>query len=240
MKQKISASDQKLMQMLRQKQEKLNIHYLKTDSTVYRVCRVLFYIQSAICTLINLAYLLGVSGRLNANLSAAEGLSDYQSGQAADIKSSLYSVGIMGALLLIGAVFMAIRKPIAQLIFTLFPGGILLWVYSSRLSEAISGGSFGSFVWKHLLPIGLLILFSLITGIIHIRQRLLDRRGCLEISERIYRQYAVMADHITPEQWEEILREYKPEESRSKKRSVKRRAQKHREKDQREQEKTEV
>lgn len=229
MRQKISKTDQKLIELLRQKQAKLDIHYLTTDSGVYRVFQVPFYLLTAVAALINLIYLFGMSGRLRANLSNVDSLSELQAKQAADVKNSLYTVAIMGVLLLAAAFFLRFKRPILQLIFTLLPSGVLLWTYASQLSESLQSGSYQSFVFKHLLPLGLLMLCSLVTGIIHLRQRLLDRKGCEEISEQIYRKYSVLADHITPEQWEEILAGYQPDQSRSKKRSVKQRAKKQRE-----------
>lgn len=215
-----------LLKLLRERQAKQNISYLTTDSGVYKFFKTMFIILLVICTILNLLFILGEWGGLNANLSNAGQLSELQQTQAAEIKNGIYSVGIMSVILLFSTLFLSIKKPVLQIIFSVIPAIILIFIYAGRLSEALGSGSYSSFVWKHLLPLGLLAVCSLVSAIIHLRQTMLDKKGCNEISETIYRRYSVMADAITPEQWAAILLDYKPLETKSKKRSVKNRIKK--------------
>lgn len=218
--------DTMLLKMLRERQAKQNISYLTTSSSVYKFFKVIFIILFVVCTVLNLFFILGEWGGLNANLMNSDQLSELQQSQATEIKNGIYSVGIMSVILLFSALFLRLKKPIFQILFSVIPAVILIFIYAGRLSEALGSGSYSSFVWKHLLPLGLLSVCSLVTAIIHIRQNILDKKGCNEISETIYRRYSVMADSITAEQWKAIMADYKPLETKNQKRSVKNRIKK--------------
>lgn len=215
-----------LYKMLRERQARQNIVYMTTDHTVYKFCKVMFRLLLILCTALNLIFLLGQWGGLQANLSYAEALSDLQQEEVAAIKSGIYSVGALSVLLLLSEVFLDLKKPLMHMVSTLLSGILLLVTYASRLSDALSSGSYSSFIWKHAVPLGLLMLFSLLVGGIHLRQKLKDKKGMDEISEEIYKRYSVLAEAISPEQWETLLAEYHPAEPKSKKRSVKARLRK--------------
>lgn len=215
-----------LMKMLRERQAKQNISYLTTDSGVYKFFKIMFIVLFIISTVLNLLFVLSEWGSLNANLMNADQLSELQQNQATGIKNGIYSVAIMSFILLFSALFLRLKKPVLQMVFSVIPAIILIFIYAGRLSEALGSGSYSSFIWKHLLPLGLLTVCSIVSAIIHLRQNILDKKGCNEISETIYRRYSVMADSITPEQWEAIMADYKPLEPNSKKRSVKNRIKK--------------
>ena len=215
-----------LLKMLRERQIKQNIYYLTTDSGLFNFLKVLFYIFTVVCTIINLLFLLGEWGGLNANLANAGNLSDLQQTQVAQIKNGIYSVLIISVILLSSALFFKLKKPILYGLTSLFSGGILIMIFAGRLSDALGSGDYSSFIFKHLLPLGIFIICGVFAAIIHLRQNILDKKGCREISEKIYTKYSVMAENITEEQWQGILNEYSAETPKSKKRSVKHRLRK--------------
>ena len=215
-----------LLKMLREKQVKQNIYYLTTESGLFSFLKVMLYISAIVCTAINLIFLLGQLGGLSANLANANTLNDLQQSQVAEIKNGIYSVAVMGVVLLLSLLFFKLKRPILYGGLGLFSGLVLIFVYADRLSEALGAGSYSSFIFKHLIPLGIFILCSVLAAIIHFRGNLLDKKGLNEISEKIYSKYSVLAENITPEQWESILAEYKSEPPKSKKRSIKNRLRK--------------
>lgn len=215
-----------LLNMLRERQQKQNICYLTTEHTLYKFCKVMFRLFLGVCTIINIIFLLGQCGGLQVTLANAGDLSDLQRQEIAGIKSGIYSVIVLGVLIILSELFLDIKKPLLKIAFSVIPGFLLLTTYASRLSDAFNAGNYSSFIWKHLVPIGLFMLFAVTAGIIHLRQLYKDKKGMNEISEEIYKRYSVLAENITTEQWETILSDYQPAKPKSKKRSVKARLRK--------------
>ncbi len=210
-----------LLRMLREKQANHNIHYATTDGSVYRFFSFFFWVSLIVCTGIHLLFLLSQSGYLQATLANAEALSDLQREEITGVKNGMISVGVLGALLLGSAVFKRLEQPLFQIIFTLLPTAGLIANFATRLSEAIQGGDYNSLFWKHLFPLNLLSLCSLVCGIVQMRQQKKDKKGMQEISEKIYQRYSSLAQDISNEEWLQLLTEWEPQEPKSKKRSVK-------------------
>ena len=99
-------------------------------------------------------------------------------------------------------------------------------IFAGRLSEALNAGDYSSFVFKHLLPLSIFAICGVLAAIIELRQKILDKKGCAEISEKIYKKFSLMAENISEEQWQSVLNDYKAEKPKSKKRSVKSRLRK--------------
>lgn len=205
---KPTKTDEVLLKMLRQKQEKLGIYYLKTDGGLYKCLAVIFYIAFAVCTLINILFVLSNSLALSANLSYIESPSNLQATEISAIKNSLYSVCAFSILLIPSSIFLKKKKSVLQLIFSLLPGAALLATFYSSMSDNINAGTYAPFLLKHLLPIGILFICSIITAVIELRQRYFDKKGTEEIASNIYQRHSALADNITEEQWQDILREY--------------------------------
>ncbi len=215
-----------LLKMLREKQIKQNISYLTIESGIFKFLSVIFWLSAIVCIVINLLFLLGQWGTLNANLANADVLNDLQQTQVAEIKNGIFSVLVMSIILLLSTLFFKLKRPILYGVLGLFSGLILIFTYADRLSEVLSAGDYSSFVFKHLIPIGIFMICGVTASIIHFRGEFLDKKGCREISEKIYTKYSVLVENITEEQWQNILNEYKAEAPKSKKRSVKHRLRK--------------
>lgn len=215
-----------LLKMLRERQQKQNIRYLTTKHNFYKFCKVMFRLLLVVCTALNIIFLISQWSSLQVTLANAGDLSDLQQQEVSEMKNGIYSVGVLSIVMLFSELFLDIKKPLFKIAFSLIPGILLLTTYASRLSDALDAGDYSSFIWKHLVPIGLFMLFALMAGIIHLRQLYKDKKGMNEISEEIYKRYSVLAENITPEQWETILADYQPAKPKSKKRSVKARLRK--------------
>lgn len=221
-----SKSDKILLNLLRQKQKKDGISYITTKSISYKIVRFSFLAVMIICLAINIIYLLGVSGQLNANLQFAEELMDFQKEEIAEIRASIKIVGFLTVALFLGEVAIWFKQPILQILFTVIPGIAMIFHFESRLSDTINDGDSAAFTYRHLIPLIILCLLCLISAGLHLRQKIKDKRGCREISEMIYEKYQVLAKDITEEQWETVLEEYQPAVTGSKKRSVRKRKEK--------------
>ena len=213
---KSSDFDLKLIDMLRQKQQKQGIKYLTTKSGIYKLTNVCFWIFVIISTVINLIYILSASAQLSANLGAAQGLSDYQKSQASGIKSSIYTVAVFGIILMASLVFAAMKKYIIKACTCVIPAVVLIFNYKYAMSENIDAGNIKPFIFKHLVPLALSVIFCIVSVIIAQRQKILDKKGIAEISEKVYKKYSVMANDLSDEQWQTVLQEYSPENKKFK------------------------
>lgn len=199
-----------LLKMLREKQAKLGIDYIKTDGGFYMTFKILFYILLSACTIINILFILGEATSLAANLAYLKEPSTLQSTQIATIKNSIYTVCIFGTLLILSVIFLNKKRPVLKLAFTIFPCVILIVNYYGSMSKEIEAGNYTSFMLKHLLPLGFLMVCAVITSVIELRQTYLDKKGMDEIAVKIYAEYSALADNITEEQWLNILNDYEP------------------------------
>ena len=220
----------KLIKLLRQKQAKLGVSYLTTESYIYKTFRLLFYIAFGVLFIINMLYLLSVYVDLNVVLTNAGELDARQITEVSAIKNTLSTVLIMTVIMVLSAVFMILKSPLLQLIFSFVSSLGLIFAFATGLSQQLEGGNYDVFIFRHVLPLLLFVIFSIITAIIHIRQNILDKKGCNEIADSIYRKYSNTAQNINEEQWALILAEYQPL-TKSKKRSVKARIRKSSEKE---------
>ena len=218
---KMSNTDIILYNMLRQKQKKLDIYYLTSDSFLYKFFKFLFYLSFAACTFINLLSIISWSSQLKSDLSYLENATQVQSSVAASIKDGITAVAVFGILLFGSLVFAKLKKPVFTIIFTVIPAVILLFTFYSRLSDSIDRGNTAFFIYVHVLPICILTVSCLVFCAIEISQHILDKKGMEEIAANIYEKYSVMADKITDEQWEDILISYqkRPKKQKNKKTS---------------------
>ncbi len=199
-----------LLSMLRQKQDRLNIHYLTTNSTFYKAFHIAFYILFGICCAINLLSALSWWGSLSSTLAVLENPTSVQLSAIAEVKDGIRTVIIFGILLIAAPLFSKPRKSVLALITTVIPSLILIFTYAERLSKNLDAGNYSFFVYLHLLPLGFLILVELILAFVELRQKYLDKKGMEELAGEIYEKYSAVAENISEEQWDELLKQYNP------------------------------
>lgn len=205
---KPTKTDTALLSMLRQKQERLGIHYIKTDSSLYKFFAAIFYIAFTWTVIMCLLSAISNLIQLSVNLSYIESPNGQQSQQIPAIRSNAYSNLLLTAFIIPSAFFIGYKKFIPSLCFGIIPSVLLIIVCYNSMSQHINGGIFAPFILRHLLPLCLIIICLTVCGIIGIRQKVLDKKGTDEIAEKIYSKYNVLADNITEEQWQELLAEY--------------------------------
>lgn len=198
-----------VLNLLRQKQQKQGISYAKVTDPVYRTFNWVNILSLIFCTAINLLYFLGTLGDLNTKLrNKTTVINEIQSAEISAIKNSLIAVGIMGTVMLLSLVFANLKLPLARLVAGLVSAIALFITYTLRLSESIGGGDYSALIWRHCLPTLVFVASLIAVCTVAIRQKHYDRKGCREIEEKIYRQYSISAENVTPEQWQQVLEEY--------------------------------
>ena len=226
-KNKTKSSKTLLLELLREKQKREGLGYITTKSTPYKIFRYAFLAMVIICIFINLFYILGKSGEMAANLANMDKIEPHQQ---IEIDRLYTTIGIMIAStvgLLLSEIFIWFKLPILQLIFC-FGSSITIIL---RLSLEIKDTTSNVLVNHHILPLVILCVCCAVSAGFHIRQLYKDKKGCNALSELIYKKYSKTATDISPEQWENIISEYKYEGSKSKKRSVKDRLKKQKQKE---------
>ena len=205
---KPNKTDIALLSMLRQKQERLGIRYIKTDSGLYKFFAVVFYIAFTWAVIMCLLSALSNLIQLSVNLSYLENPNGQQAQQIPAIRSNAYSTLLLTAFIIPSVFFISYKKYIPSVCFGVVPSALLIIVCYNSMSQHIDGGTFAPFIFRHLLPLCLIIISIAVCCTIGIRQKVLDKKGTDEISEKIYRRYNLLADNITEEQWQELLAEY--------------------------------
>ena len=205
---KPTKTDIALLSMLRQKQERLGIHYIKTEGGLYKFFAVVFYIAFAWAVVMCLLSAVSNLIQLSVNLSYLENPNGQQAQQIPAIRSNAYSTLLLTAFVIPSVFFISYKKYIPSVCFGVVPSVLLIIVCYNSMSQHIEGGTFAPFIFRHLLPLCLIIISLAVCGTIGIRQKVLDKKGTDEIAEKIYSKYNVLADNITEEQWQKLLAEY--------------------------------
>ena len=230
-----------LLTLLRKKQSKGIMPYLTTKDTPYKVFRWLFFVALVICIGINLIYILGTLGRISATLaykSSPTG-TEIQAHQQIEISYMYTSVNIMVVAtlgLFLSEVFVWFKLPLLQLISCVASSITIISRMSAELAYFSKSDDLTSntLTQNQKIPLAFLCFFCLVSSIIHLRQLYKDKKGCEAISEIIYKNSGALAKDISPDEWDNILEEFDPQKTNSKKRSVKDRLKKQNKKQEKE------
>jgi len=219
-------SNEVLITLLRKKQSKNGIPYITTKSTSYRIVRWLFFAAVIYCTIINIIFILSKSGNMAANIANMGDIMPHQQLEIDRMYATLNIMVVASIGVVLSEVFVWLKLPLLQLVFAFASRTTIVLRLSSEISDTASN----TLAKNHIIPLSIMCFLALISSVLHMRQLIKDKKGCEEINEIIYLKYNVVAKDISPDEWENILAEYKPEESKSKKRSVKARQKKEEEK----------
>ena len=211
-----------LLTLLRKKQSKGIMPYITTKSTSYRIFRWSFFVLVIVCTLINLFYILGKSGELNANIANMGEVQVHQSPEISHIKSTINIMTYATIGIVLSEIFIWFRLPLLQLISCLASSLTIIIRMSSEIKDPTSN----TLAENHIIPLSVLCFFCIVSSGLYLHQLYKDKKGCNEISEIIYKKYGAIAKDISPDEWDNIIAEYDPYKSTSKKRSVKERIKK--------------
>lgn len=215
-------SKEVLITLLRKKQAKEGLNYITTKSTSYRIVRWLFFAVVIYCTLINLFYILGKAGEMSANLANMGTPQPHQELEITRLYITLNIMVVAAVGIVLSEIFVWLKLPILQIVFSVVSGITII----ARLSSEINDPTSNTLAANHIIPLAILCVLGAVSGGLHIRQLYKDKKGCDKISEIIYNKFGVVAKDISPDEWDNVLAEYNPEKSASKKRSVKARRKK--------------
>lgn len=229
-----------LLMLLRKKQSKGFMPYLTTKDTSYKIFRWSFFVCVIICTFINLFYILGTLGKIDAMVTYKNTMgTEIEPHQKLEIEYMYTSVNIMVVStfgIILSEIFVWLKRPLLQML-SCIASSITIIV---RMNQEIirfakdTDPNSNTLTNNQIIPLVILCLCCIVSASIHLRQLYKDKKGCEEISEIIYKKYGAIAKDISPDEWDDILAEYDPEKTSSKKRSVKNRIKKQKAKDEKE------
>lgn len=215
-------SKEVLLTLLREKQKKEGLSYITTKSTSYRIIRWLFFAAVVYCTLINLFYIIGKSGEMAANIANMGTPQPHQELEIARLYTTLNIMVVSATGIVLSEIFVWLKLPVLQFVFSIAASITII----ARLSSEINDPTSSTLAANHIIPLVILCVLGTVSAALHLYQLYKDKQGCDAISAIIYQKYGMVAKDISPDEWNSILAEYKPEKSASKKRSVKARLKK--------------
>ncbi len=191
-----------VLERVRILEQKNGIVYANTNSGVYKILKVLF--------ILDFIYAMGIK-------------SMYFLGVALDTTSRVYEYttpAICTGVLVLGCVLILFkRQTIAHILniigflMTLISAIILMFEFNNQLQNATEVMVNHKFAWAHLIPLSLLVVFSLPMVIIAVRAQVKTRKMYNKVINDIYSKYSIeiaKGEDIDEEKWEEFLNEFDP------------------------------
>ncbi len=176
-------------------EQKNGIVYADTKSGVYKILKVLFILDFIYAMAIKGMYFLGIT------LDSTPRVYEY------------ITPAICTGVLVLGCVLILFKRHIIGFVMTLISAIILMFEFNNQLQNATEVMVNHKFAWAHLIPLSLLIVFSLPMGIIAVRAERKTRKMYNKVISDIYSKYAVeiaKGEDIDEEKWEEFLNEFNP------------------------------
>lgn len=192
-----------ILKQVRKSEEKYNVRYAKKDGALFNGLRTAFFIAFAFAAVFTVFVILQPWANDGVKYESAATL------------PTLYAFLIAGAL---GVVFNLFKISLGTLVCTL-PTGVFAVVEFAKLLPDPNGIFFLNlkFYWAHLIPVSALIVCAVVMVVIEFRAKHILKRGYEKISKRIYEEYALGAENLSEEEWEEFLKNYDPRPQKTKK-----------------------
>ena len=184
-----------VLERVRILEQKNGIVYANTNSGAYKILKVLF--------ILDFIYAMGIK-------------SMYFLGIALDTTPRVYEYitpAICTGILVLGFVLILFKQHIIGFLMTLISAIILMFEFNNQLQNATEVLVNHKFAWAHLVPLSLLIVFSLPMVIIAVRAQYKTRKMYNKVINDIYSKYSIeiaKGEDIDEEKWEEFLNEFDP------------------------------
>ena len=188
-----------VLRRVRTVEEKNGIRYAKTDGTLYKALRVLYFIVFAYTAVINMLYIMGMT-------LAYGGTDTFK-----NVADSFVSVCVWTAVMVIGLCLSFFRFKLAAGIISVVPEIFLIPVFALSLQDDL--GLFGfraSFYLRHFVPLVLLVILMTWTTVIAVRAKVKTEKQYKKVTDNLYNLYKESGTDISDEQWEEFLDNYDP------------------------------
>lgn len=184
-------------------EQKNGINYAKTDGILYKTLRVIYSVIFFYTVIINLLFIAGMF------------LVRYGTDNFKSVKNLLISVCVCTGVMLAGYVMSFFKFKLTAGIISVLPEILLIPLFGNAMKDSL--GLFGfkySFYWRHLAPLVLLVILTVILTAIAVRARVKTEKQYKKVTENLYKLYNVTvgneADGISDEQWETFLQTYDP------------------------------
>ncbi len=184
-------------------EQKNGINYAKTDGILYKTLRVIYSVIFFYTVIINLLFIAGMF------------LVRYGTDNFKSVKNLLISVCVCTGVMLAGYVMSFFKFKLTAGIISVLPEILLIPLFGNAMKDSL--GLFGfkySFYWRHLAPLVLLVILTVILTAIAVRARVKTEKQYKKVTENLYKLYDVTvgneADGISDEQWETFLQTYDP------------------------------
>lgn len=184
-----------VLERVRILEQKNGIVYANTNSGIYKLLKVLF--------ILDFIYAMGIK-------------SMYFLGIALDTTPRVYEYitpAICTGILVLGFVLILFKQHIIGFLMTLISAIILMFEFNNQLQNATEVLVNHKFAWAHLVPLSLLVVFSLPMVIIAVRAQVKTRKMYNKVINDIYSKYSIeiaKGEDIDEEKWEEFLNEFDP------------------------------
>ncbi len=191
-----------VLERVRILEEKNDIVYADTSSGVYKFLKFLFIVDFIYAMVIKSMYFLGIA------LDTTPRVYEY------------VTPAICTGILFVGCVLILLKRQtiayilnIIGFLMTTVSAIILMFEFNNQLQNATEVMVNHKFTWAHLLPLSLLIVFSLPMVVIAVRAEYKTRKMYNKVINDIYSKYSIevaKGEDIDEEQWEEFLKEFNP------------------------------
>ena len=184
-----------VLERVRILEQKNGIVYANTNSGAYKILKVLFILDFIYAMGIKSMYFLGIA------LDTTPRVYEY-------ITPAFFT-----GILVIGFVLILFKQHIIGFLMTLISAIILMFEFNNQLQNATEVLVNHKFAWAHLVPLSLLIVFSLPMVIIAVRAQHKTRKMYNKVINDIYSKYSIeiaKGEDIDEEKWEEFLNEFDP------------------------------
>ncbi len=188
-----------VLERVKMLERKNGIRYLDTDSTVYKVFKIVLIVVFIYAMLVNLLY--SVSMLLNSE-ELAETFYRY-----------ILTPVICSVLMLLGLIFEVKKFHITGGILSVIPATVLA-IFFKTISYGVEANSLQArYYWRHLAPMVLIVVSASVMSIIGVGAKTKLQKMYNKVTKNIYETYKVnltSGGEISSEQWEEFLENFDP------------------------------
>lgn len=183
-----------VLQRVKMIEEKNGIKYATTDGKLYKGVKIVFIILFSYAMMMKSFYLLGAV-------------------IASQLKLPLITPVVGTTLIIAGFVLLLLKQHIIGTAITTASSAVLIFTFGRMLIDSYTEKLVLKFYWAHLIPLLLLVIFSVWLTVIAVRARLKLKHMYNRVVENIYNAYKInIADGeaVEEEKWEEFLEKFDP------------------------------
>lgn len=192
--------NQGVLKRVRQVEQKKGINYAKTTGKLFTSLSIIQLIAVIFAVTMNLIYILGM---LLVNL---------ESDTIKNVLGSIITVGVCSLILILSLVLKKIKIYLPSLIISSVSCVFLILLFASMM-EDLTGfiGLNVSFYWRHFAPLTIVVIMSIWSTVIALRENHLLKLNYCKVEENLYNLYHSTTNDLNEEQWEEFLETYNGE-----------------------------